>query len=48
LTEAVLLGSVCVRYGGQKLVWDSADLKITNLPEANALLHYQYRLGWSL
>ncbi len=48
LTEAVLLGSVCVRNGGQKLDWDSAALKVTNSDEANALLHYEYRAGWEL
>jgi hypothetical protein len=48
LTEAVLLGTVCVRNGGQRLTWDSAGLKITNMPEANRLVHYQYRRGWAL
>jgi hypothetical protein len=48
LTEAVLLGSVCIRNGGQKLVWDSKNLKITNDPDANKLLHYEYRKGWTL
>ncbi len=48
LTEAVLLGSVCVRAGGQKLLWDSAALKVTNSDEATALLHYGYRPGWEL
>ena len=48
LTEAVLLGSVCIRNGGDKLVWDSANLKITNDPDANKYLHYEYRKGWSL
>jgi predicted dehydrogenase len=48
LTEAVLLGSVCIHNGGQKLVWDSNNLKITNDPDANKLLHYDYRKGWSL
>ncbi len=48
LTEAVLLGSVCVRYGGQRLEWDAASLKVTNEPDANALLHYAYRAGWEL
>lgn len=47
LTEAVLLGSVCVRNGGEKLFWDSANLKTTNSPEANKLLQYEYRQGWS-
>jgi len=48
LTEAVLLGSVCIRNGGGKLVWDSENMKFTNDPDANKLLHYEYRKGWSL
>ena len=48
LTEAVLLGSVCIHNGGDKLVWDSENMKITNDPEANKYLHYEYRKGWSL
>jgi hypothetical protein len=48
LTEAVLLGMVSVRLGGARLEWDAANLKVTNEPEANALLHYPYRPGWEL
>ena len=48
LTEAVLLGSACVRNRGDKLDWDSKNLKITNDPEANRFLHYEYRKGWEL
>ena len=48
LTEAVLLGTVCVRMGGKRLLWDSDNFKITNLPEANDYLHYEYRSGWTL
>lgn len=48
LTEAVLLGSVCIRNGGGKLVWDSANLNFTNDSDANKLLHYTYRAGWEL
>lgn len=52
LTEAVLLGSVAIRLGGQrigeKLRWDSENLQVTNIPEANSFLHYEYRQGWSL
>jgi len=47
-TEAVLLGTVCVRVGGRKLLWDSKNFKVTNVPEANPLLHYEYRKGWTL
>jgi len=42
------LGMVCVRNGGDLLHWDSANLKVTNDPEANRLLHYEYRPGWEL
>jgi len=48
LTEAVLLGSVCIHNGGTPLTWDSENLKITNDPDANKLLRYVYRQGWSL
>lgn len=48
LTETVLLGSICIRLGGEKLRWNSADLKFVNNPQADELLHYQYRDGWSL
>ena len=48
LTEALLLGTISVRMGGAKLYWDSKKMKITNLPEANNYLHYEYRKGWTL
>jgi hypothetical protein len=48
LTEAVLLGSLCIRLGGAKLNWDSTQLKITNHAAANDFIHYRYRNGWSL
>jgi predicted dehydrogenase len=47
LTEAVLLGTVAVRTG-KRLEWDATNLKVTNVPEANAYLHYEYRAGWIL
>ena len=30
------------------LDYDAANMKITNLPEANDFFHYEYRRGWSL
>ncbi len=48
LTEAVLLGSVAIRLGGEQLHWDPVNFKVTNSPEATALLHYPYRDGWTL
>jgi len=48
LTEALLLGTISVRLGGERLDWDSANMRVTNSEKANELLHYQYRDGWNL
>jgi predicted dehydrogenase len=48
LTEAVLLGSVCIRNGGGRLVWDSENMKITNDADANQYLNYEHREGWKV
>ena len=48
MTEAVLLGTVCVRAGGLKLLWDGASMKVTNLPEANQYVRCTYRESWTL
>jgi len=48
LTEAVLLGTIAMRFSGKKLYWDSAKMEITNLPEANQFIHYACRPGWTL
>ncbi|MDO5554523.1 MAG: Gfo/Idh/MocA family oxidoreductase [Planctomycetia bacterium] len=48
LSEAVQLGAVSLRAGKKKLLYDAANMKITNCPEANALLARDYRDGWSL
>jgi len=48
LTEAVLLGSVCIRNGGAKLLWDAERIEFKNDPDATRLLHYEYRSGWSI
>lgn len=48
MTEAVLLGTICIRMGGRKLIWDSENLKITNVPGANKYIHYEYRNDWTL
>ncbi len=47
LTEVVLLGNIAIRTG-KKLHWDSANMKITNVPEANKYINPPYREGWSL
>ena len=48
LTEAVQLGNVAVRFAGQRLEWDPENLKVTNIPEANAFLSKTYREGWQV
>ena len=47
LTEVLLLGNIAIRTG-EKLLWDGANMKITNVPEANNYIRRQYRQGWSL
>jgi hypothetical protein len=47
LTEAVLLGNVAIR-AGQKIEWDSKNLKVTNVPDANRFLRKQYPKGWEI
>ena len=47
LTEAVLLGTVAYR-SGERLEWDSENLKVTNSSGAQQLLHKEYRKGWTL
>lgn len=47
LTEANHLGNIAFRVG-RKIEWDAARLKVTNAPEAAALIRRPYRKGWSL
>lgn len=48
LTEALLLGVVANRFPDQVLEWNAADLKVTNLPEATALIKREYRDGFKV
>lgn len=47
VTETILLGGVALRTG-KKVEYDSANMKITNIPEANKFLVREYRKGWEL
>jgi len=47
LTESVLLGTVAYR-SGEKIEWDSTNLKVTNSETAQQLVHKEYRKGWTL
>jgi len=46
-TETVLLGNVAYRVG-KPIEYDPATMKVTNVPEANALLDKEYRVGWEV
>ena len=48
LTETVLLGVLAARFPGQKLQWDAAQLRVTNLSEANRFTRFPYRKGWEV
>ena len=50
LTEIMLLTNIAVmsQQINTTLEYDAANMKITNLPEANDYFHYQYRDGWKL
>jgi hypothetical protein len=47
LTEANHLGNVAFR-AGKKLEWDAANLRATNAPEIEPLIHRTDRRGWKL
>ena len=46
-TEMVLLGNLAVRSGA-KIEWDSVNMRVTNMPDANRFVTRRYRQGWSL
>jgi len=48
LTETVLLGTIAIRFPGQKLEWDSEQLLVTNTAEANPYVRKSYREGWQV
>lgn len=47
LSESVLLGTVAYR-AGEKIEWDSKNLKVTNSEKAQQFVHKEYRKGWTL
>lgn len=46
LAEAVLLGTVAIRFPGETLQWNSQSLEITNLAAAQPWISKEYRNGW--
>jgi len=47
VTETILLGAVALR-ARRKVEYDSAAMKITNVPDANKYLTREYRPGWEI
>jgi len=45
LTEVMLLGIVALR-AGKKIEYDSANMRVTNVPQANEYLRREPRQGW--
>ena len=50
LTEAMLLGNIAIRLQEKRTIleWDPEKMEFPNMPEANDLVHKEYRQGWSL
>jgi predicted dehydrogenase len=50
LAEIMLLTNIATRTQNinKTLEYDGKNMKITNIPEANTLMHYEYRKGWTL
>jgi predicted dehydrogenase len=46
-TEMVLLGNVALRLN-KTIEWDSANLRVKNVPDANRLIKKHYRHGWKV
>ena len=47
LTELTHLGNLAIRLGG-RIEWDAAACRVTNRPEADALVRMPRRKGWEL
>jgi predicted dehydrogenase len=48
LTESVLLGCLATRFPNATLEWNAANLRVTNVADANRFVRKQYRRGWEV
>src|SRR5262249_7191237 len=48
LTETVLLGCLATPVPERTVEWDAANLKVTNVDEANRFVRRRYRKGWEV
>jgi predicted dehydrogenase len=47
MSETIVLGNIALRLG-RRLDWDGANMKFTNVPEANEFVTKEYRAGWKV
>ncbi len=48
ISDMMNLAAISLRLGGRRLLYDSANAKITNIPDANKFLTREYRPGWEI
>ena len=48
LSELLMLGNIATQFPEETLSYDPAEGQITNKPEANQYLGFEYREGWSI
>jgi hypothetical protein len=48
ISDMMNLAAISLRLGGKRLLFDSANAKIANVPEANNFLTREYRPGWQI
>jgi hypothetical protein len=48
ISDMMNLAAISLRLGGKRLLWDAANMKITNAPQAEKYLTREYRKGWEL
>jgi predicted dehydrogenase len=49
LTEFIILANLAMKAGvGKKVEWNGPEMKVTNLPELNALVTLKPRTGWTV
>ena len=49
LTEFAIIGNLAQHAGkANKVEWNGAEMKVTNLPELNRFVTREYRKGWKI
>ena len=47
-TEWIVMGVIALHFPNRKLEWDAANMRFTNIPEANNYLKPKLRKGWEM